>query len=338
MNMRSILGAAILAAALGSTIPAAAAPAKSLAVSAQWPGPDGGWDFSAFDAAHQRLYVARTNGVTALDVASGQATTLLTANHTHSAIPVNGGAEVLVTEGATGRALLADAKTGKVRTAISVGKRPDAAMVEPATGLALVMDNDGGGVTLIDTAQGKKVGEIATPGALESPSADGTGRVFINVEDLGEITVVNVKSRSVLAHWKLDGCDSPSGLAYAPKARLLVSACANKVAKVVSADTGKVVATLAIGGRPDWAGYDPRTGMVLIPSGELGVVQVISVAPGAAPAIVAKAPGHVGSRSGALDPATGRLYLPSADFAPVAGGRPQPKPGSFKVLVLSPTP
>jgi DNA-binding beta-propeller fold protein YncE len=336
--MRSVLSAAVLAAVIGTAGAAGASPAQSFAVTAQWPGPDGGWDFSAFDTAHQRLYVARTNGVTAVDATSGQATTLLSATRTHSAIPVNGGAEVLVTEGGAGRALLADAKTGRIRTAIPVGKKPDAAMVEPSTGLALVMDNAGGGVTLIDTAKGEKVGAIATPGALESPAADGKGRVFINVENLSEITVIDVKTRAVVAHWKLDGCEEPSGLAYAPKARLLVSACANKVAKVVSADTGKVVATLAIGGRPDWAGFDPKSGTVLIPSGEDGVVQVVSVGAGAKPTIIAKAATHVGSRSGAIDPATGRLYLPSADFQPTPGGRPQPKPGSFKVLVLSPTP
>jgi DNA-binding beta-propeller fold protein YncE len=337
MNLRNLLPAATLAAALATVAAAAAAPAPTLAVTAHWPGPDGGWDFSAFDAAHHRLYIARSNGVTAVDVASGKATPLLAAQRTHSAVPVNGGAEVLVTEGGTGRALLANAQTGEIRAAIAVGKKPDAAIVEPTTGLALVMDNDGGGVTLIDTHAGKAVGAIATPGALESPATDGAGRVFVNVEDLAEIAVLDMKRRAAVAHWKLDGCEAPSGLAYAPKARLLVSACANKVAKVVSADTGQVVATLAIGGRPDWAGYDARTGTVLIPSADEGVVQVVSVAAGATPAVVAKAPTHPGSRSGAVDEATGRLYVPSADFAPSANGRRQPKPGSFQVLVLSPT-
>ena len=75
---------------------------------------------------------------------------------------------------------------------------------------------------------------------------------------------------------------------------------------------------MAIGGRPDWAGYDPKTGLVLIPTGEDGVVNLVSVASAATAQVVGKAPGHVGSRSGAIDPATGRLYLPSADFAPKA--------------------
>jgi DNA-binding beta-propeller fold protein YncE len=334
--MRSLLGAAIVAALLSSMGAAAATPAAELAVVNRWAGPDGGWDFSAFDPVHRRLYVARTNGVTAADVDTGQVTSLLSANRTHAAIPINDGAEVLVTEGASGRALVADARTGAVRAAIPVGKKPDAALVEPATGLALVLDNAGGGMTLIDPRTAKTVGVIATPGGLESAAADGTGRVFANVEDLGEITVFDVKARKVVAHWKLDGCDSPSGLAYAPRAGLLVSACANKVAKVVSAKTGKVVADLPIGGRPDWAGYDARTQTVLIPTGEDGVVNVVDVAAGAKPAVVAKLPGHPGSRSGAIDPQRGDLYLPSADFVVAPGARPAPAPGSFKILVLGP--
>jgi DNA-binding beta-propeller fold protein YncE len=311
---------------------AAAAPAP--AAVDRWSGPDGGWDFSAFDAAHRRLYVARTDGVTAVAVDTGAVTTLLKGKRTHAAVPVNGGAELLVTDATSGAAVLADATTGAVRATIPTGKKPDAAIVEPATGLALVFDNAGGGVALIDTHAGKLAGKIPAAGALESPAPDGSGRVFINVEDLAEIEVVDVKARTVVAHWRLDGCDSPSGLALAPKARLLVSACANKVAKVVSADSGKVVATLAIGGRPDWAAYDPRTNTVLIPTGEDGVVNVVSVASPTAVKVVAKLPGHVGSRSGALDPESGRLYLPSADFTAGADGRPAATPGTFKVLAV----
>jgi DNA-binding beta-propeller fold protein YncE len=203
------------------------------AVIAQWPGPDGGWDFSSFDPAHRRLYVARDNGVTAVDVTSGRMTGLLDGRRTHAAVPINGGAELLVTDASTGSALIADAMSGAVRVAIPTGKKPDAALVEPSTGLGLVFDNAGGGVALIDLKAGKHVGMIPAAGALESAAADGSGKVFVNVEDLAEIVVVDVKARSVVAHWPLQGCDSPSGLAYVPNARLLVSACANKVANVV---------------------------------------------------------------------------------------------------------
>ena len=332
--MRRLFGVAAAAIGLGAAASGWAAAPPALTVVEQWAGPDGGWDFSSFDAAHRRLYVARTNGVTAVDVDSGRMTPLLAGKRTHEAIAINGGAEVLVTDASTGSALIADAMSGAIRTSIPTGKKPDAAMVEPATGLAMVFDNAGGGITLIDPKSGQAVGVIAATGALESPAADGAGKVFINVEDLNEIEVVDVKARTVVAHWPLAGCESPSGLAYAPKARLLVSACANKTAKVVSADTGEGLATLAIGGRPDWAAYDERTATVLIPTGQDGVVNLVSVDSPQTVKVVGKVAGHVGSRSGALDEASGRLYLPSADFTPVPGGRPTQVAGSFKVLVL----
>jgi len=335
MTLRSHLMAA--AALLGLVAPAWAAEPPALALTRQWAGPDGGWDFSSFDPVRGRLYVARTDGVTALDAASGQVTDhLLTASRTHAAVPINGGEEILVTVTSSGSAIIANATTGALRASLPTGKKPDAAMVEPATGLAMVFDNAGGGVTLIDPRTARAVGAIATPGALESPAADGSGRVFVNVEDLAEVVVLDAPARRVVAHYPLPGCESPSGLAYAPGPKLLVSACANHKALVLAADTGALVATLEIGGRPDWAGYDARTGQVLIPTGEDGLVNLIAVfAKGAE--VTARVAGHVGSRSGAIDPASGRLFLPSAEFTPNPGGRPTPIPGSFKILALDPS-
>jgi hypothetical protein len=45
-----------------------------------------------------------------------------------------------------------------------------------------------------------------------------------------------------------------------------------------------------------------------------------------------------GARTGALDPATGALYLPTAHFGPpaTAGGRPVAIPGTFHVAIVTP--
>jgi hypothetical protein len=47
---------------------------------------------------------------------------------------------------------------------------------------------------------------------------------------------------------------------------------------------------------------------------------------------------EVGARTGALDPKTGKLYLPTASYgAPVTpGGRPLSLPGTFHIVVVSP--
>ena len=333
--------ATLAAILLGSTSLAVTAvsaqPPAPYALETSWAGPDGGWDFSSFDSIHRRFYVARSDGVTAVDVDTGQVTPhLLPASRTHAAIPVNDGAEVLVTVGTTGSALIANARTGAVRASIPTGPKPDAALVEPATGLGLVFDNAGGGIALIDTRSGTSVGTISVPGGLESAASDGSGKVYVNVEDLNEIVVVDIRARRVLSHYPLTGCEAPSGIAYIPATRRLVSACSNHVAKVVSAATGEIVASLTIGGRPDWADFDAKTGLVLLPTGEDGVINLISAASEDAPAVVGKIPGHVGSRSGAIDTTEGRFYMPSADFTVTAGARPVATPGTFRILVYDP--
>jgi DNA-binding beta-propeller fold protein YncE len=326
----------ISAASLAIASACFAAPAP-LSIVARWSGPDGGWDFSAFDPVHRRLYVSRTDGVTAVDVDTGEVTPhLLAARRTHIALPINNGSELLVTEGASGQALIADALTGQVRATVKTGSKPDSALLEPTTGLVMVMDNAGGGVTLIDPKTAAAVGAVAVDGALESPAADGVGKVFITVEDKAEIVIIDMKTRDVIGRYELSGCTQPSGLAYAPPAGILVAACANNVAEVVSASTGKILKTLVIGGRPDAAHYDARLKRIYIPTGADGVLNEISVADADDVKVVEKVATQIGSRSGAIDPANSRVYIPAATFiAPVAPAtRPTATPGSFKILVL----
>ena len=302
------------------------------------PGPDGGWDFVTFDPAHGRVYVARTDGVTAVDVATGILTPrLVPGARTHIALPINGGSEILVTNGADGTAFIADALTGRVRVpAIPTGSKPDSALLEPLTGMVWVMDNNGGGITVIDPRAGSVAVTITLPGALESPVSDGAGRVFVTVEDLGEVVMLDAKTHSVAAHWKLAGCEEPTGLALDPRSRRLVAECANETAKIVSIDGGAIVASVDIGKRPDQLTYDARRHLIYAPTGGDGLMRVIDPARARVVATVAT---QTGCRGAALDIRSGKLYLPAGRFAPpaAAGGRPTLIPGSFEVLVLRPS-
>lgn len=53
-------------------------------------------------------------------------------------------------------------------------------------------------------------------------------------------------------------------------------------------------------------------------------------------AVVSVIDTRAGTRSGALDPQTGRIYLPSGEFKPPAipGARPTLTPGSFQILEI----
>lgn len=318
-----------------AVVPAAAtaAPPPVLAVTGEIAGPDGGWDYLTFDPVHRRLYVSRSNGIMVIDVDSGKVTPqLVEAQRTHIAVPVNDGDDLVVTSTTAGAALLADAMTGKVRATIPTGSKPDGAFLEPTQNLVWVLDNAGGGITLIDAKAGAKVGVIAVPGALESAAMDGQGKVFINVEDKNEIAVVDVKARKLVAHYSLAGCDEPNGLAYGEGR--LVAACSNNVAKVIDAATGKDLATLAIGPRPDTALYDAARRLVYIPTA--ADAELVLISPSETK-VVGVVPTHTGARTQALDAKTGTLYLPAADYAPPAqpNGRPQLVPGTFRVLKVT---
>lgn len=300
-------------------------------------GPDGPWDYANFDTVHRRLYVAHGAMITAIDVDTGKVTpSLLAAQRAHIALPLPGGDEILVTNGSNNTAVVANAMTGAVRATIATGTSPDAALVEPTTGLAMVMNGHGGDITLIDLKAGQAVGAIPVGGTLEYGAADGEGRVFVNIEDTGEIVVIDMAARKVSAHWKLDGCEEPSGLAYAASSKVLISACANGVAKAVSSVDGKVISTLKIGPKPDAAFFDPARNLAYIPSGGDGTLSVIAVRSATDVAVVGKIATQPGSKTGTIDPTTGKVYLPSAKFdAPAkAGAKPAQQPGSFAVLVL----
>ena len=314
----------------------AAQAAVGYHVVARIAGPDGGWDYVRVNPHTRQVLVTRGGSVMAVDLADGHVTAGLAPGlREHVALPVNGGTELLVTNGGTDTAVFVDATTGAALATVATGKGPDAATVDPRSGLVLVMAHAGGEVTLVEPKARRAVGNIAIGGALEEAVADGAGRAFVNVEDRNEIAVLDLARRKLSARWPLPGCDGPTGLAYDPQDRLLIAACDGSTA-LVRTDTGRVIQTLPTGKGADGAAYDARRRLAFVPAGRDGTLAVIGFARGTG-RILEKVPTQKGARTLAVDEKTGWLYLPSAEYAPATGGgRPTPIPGTFHVLVVAP--
>jgi DNA-binding beta-propeller fold protein YncE len=326
----------ILAFVLPALALAAAAPAgPPIKVVQRIAGPDGGWDLLSVDPAHHRLLVARTDGVMAVDLRTGAVTPkFVPGARLHAAFAIPGTRLGIATSGQSNSAILFDSATGAVTAQVPTGANPDAAIYDPASKTVWVMNARDGTATIVDPAAAKAVGTVAIGGGLELPALDGHGHLFVNVEDKNEIAEIDLARRSVIRHIALPGCDGPTGLAYLPSG-ILVSACANGVAKLVRAATGAVAGEIAIGPRPDGAFADPARHRAYIPSGGDGTLAVIDTAP-PLPRLIARIPTQAGARTGAVDAATGRVYLPTARFQPAAaaGQRPRAVPGSFEILVV----
>ncbi len=336
MTMRPIvlgmLGACCLAVSGAGAAPLTWRVVQSVA------GADGGWDYASFDPVRRRVYVSRTDGVMTIDADTGAANPhFADGARVHAVVVLPGTDEVLSTNGGDNTARVLSAKDGSVIASIPTGKGPDAAVYDPATRLVFVMDHAGGDITLIDVSARKAVGSIPVGGDLEFAVVDGKGRLYVNVEDKGEVAVVDTKTRKVLTRYALKGCEEPSGLALATDG-MLIAACANSVAKVLDSDTGAEISTLAIGARPDAVIYDASRNLAYIPAGGDGTLTAIAISEPRSAKVVGTAATQRGARTGTTDPKTGKIWLPTAQYTPppAPGQRPGTVPGSFKVLVLAP--
>lgn len=334
MMWTRIAAAMLIASAAGIANAATAAPSyRQVATIA---GPDGGWDLTSVDPVGHRLYLARSDGLLAVDTVSGRMTpTVIAAQRGHAALAIPGGHEVLVTNGGADTATIVDGVTGKVRATIPTGNRPDAAAYDSRTRSLWVMNPGSENITVIDAASAKVVGTLPVGGSLELAVTDGSGHLFVNIEDKNQVAVIDTIRHTVVRRFPLAGCDGPTGIAYSARRRLLISACANGRA-IVSATDGRQVASLPIGPGADGALFDERRQVALVPSGGDGTLSVISLA--GKPRVIDRIATAKSARTAALDPATGRIYLAAADLRlPVGKDRPKAVPGTFRIIVLEPT-
>jgi len=315
---------------------ALATSASAMTISKRIPGPDGGWDYASVDSERHRLLVARSEGVQTIDLTTGVVTPMFVpGQRVHAALIMSGTGMGLSTNGTTNTATLFDATTGAIKATIPTGLKPDAAIWDAVAKRAYIMNGKDGTVNILDPIAMKITGTVQVGGALEFAASDGAGRLYVNVEDKSEIAQIDLKTRKVLRRTKLVGCEEPSGLALTHQGTL-IAACANGVAKLVDAQRGRAMGDIAIGNSPDAVLYDGAHDRAYIPSGGNGTLAVIDTSK-AMPRKIDSVTTQMGARTGAVDPATGNVYLPTARYGAKAAGEERPKavPGSFEVLVLA---
>jgi len=297
---------------------------------------DGGFDYATFDPATNQVLMARPNFTTTIDVKTGKVGEIKSAARGHIALPIPGTSLLVVTQRA-GNILIVDGKAEKVEATLKGTKNPDGATYDPSTKLVFAMNHDGGDSTVIDPIAKKVVGTIPIGGDLEFAVADGNGKVFVNIEDKNQIAVIDAKAKKVTTRYTLKECDGPTGLAYDAADKYLIASC-DGTAKIVRADNGAEVASLKIANQPDAVIFDATRKLAFIPCRTPGVMEVISFANPAKPEVVQHMQTQLGTRTGTLDPSTGRIYMMAAKFgAPAtAGGRPQALESTYDVLVAAP--
>lgn len=302
-------------------------------------GGEGGWDYLTADSSAHRLYITHGPRVEVLDSSTGKSIGAITGlKGTHGVALDDAGKLGYISDGGANAVVVFDRQSLQTLATIPAGTNPDGIVFEPTTRTVWAFNGRSHNVTVIDTSAGKVIATVDLPGKPEFPVADGAGNVFDNIEDKSEIVRLDAKSPKITATWPLSPCESPSGLAIDREGKHLFAVCDGKKMAVVDFNTGKVIATPAIGEGPDAARFDPKSKLAFSSNGE-GTLTVIDTKDGYK--VVQTLKTVPGARTMALDTVTGKVYVVSAEMGPrpaatAANPRPRPTivPDSFTVVVI----
>ena len=296
---------------LSACLPSASAGAADYAVKQRIAlGDASRYDYLDIDPVRHRLFLSRGDHVQVLDLPSGQP-----AGEIANTAGVHGIAFAqdlklgFTSNGRANTVTVFDLDTLKAKQEVKIsGVNPDAILYEPTSHKLYTFNGKSNDVTVLDARTMQVVATIKVSGKPEFAAADG-GRVFVNIEDKGEIAVLDVATDKVVASWPLKGCDEPSGLALDRAHARLFSVCGNKAMIVTDAKTGRQVANLAIGEHPDAAAYDAASATVYASNGG-GTLSVIHQIDADHYQPAQSVVTEKGARTMALDSATRTVYLP----------------------------
>lgn len=338
--MRAYQG--VVAAALLSF--AAAAAAQTYHVADKWRlGGQGGWDYLLSDDAAHRLYITHNARVEVVDSSTGKPIGAVTGLKSTHGVALNpDGVTGYISDGAGNAIVVFDRKSLAVKATVPAGTNPDGITFEPTTKTVWAFNGRSKNVSVLDTKTNTIVATTPLPGKPEFPQADGHGFVYDNIEDQNSIVKLDAKSHQIVATWKLEGCDSPSGLAIDRSTHRLFAVCDGGKMAIVDYSTGKLMGLASIGNGPDAAAFDGKHKLAFSSNGESGTISVVDTAKPGFPT-VQTVQTERGARTMTLDASTGRIYLVTAQFGPApapTADRPHPRPSivpdSFEVLVVAP--
>jgi len=302
-------------------------------------GGEGFWDYLTFDEQGHRLFITRGTHVMVVDAhtlkASGDIPDLSGIHGVALDYANNRG---YVSNGGDNTVTVFDLKTLKKLDSVKVAERPDAILFDPYSKHVFTFNARGQNSSVIDTATNKVVATIPLGGKPEFPASDEKGKLYVNIEDKGQIAEVDVATNTVLHTWSIAPCEEPSALAFDVAHHRLFAGCGNKMMAVVDSDSGKVVTTVPIGEGVDAGRFNPKTQQVFMSCGE-GVLTIIHEDSPDKYTVTQSLATAKGARTMALDEKTNTVYLVTAqreDKPPAPGQRPAMVPGSFELIVAKP--
>ena len=238
----------------------------------------GRFDHFAVDVQGQRLFVAAlgNNTLEILDLQGGKRVHSITGLHKPTGVAyLPESNRIYVANGDEGTCKVYDGNTFQLLT--SIGGLDDADNVRyDAAAQRLFVGYGTGALGIIDVTQNAMLGAITFKGHPEAFQLEKQGpRIFVNVPDAKEVTVVDRSTRAVIDHWPLQAYHANFPMAL-DEVHHRLFAGGRQPAKliVLNTDNGKVMADVDIVGDTDDLFYDASNQLLYISGGE-GFISVV---------------------------------------------------------------
>jgi DNA-binding beta-propeller fold protein YncE len=302
-------------------------------------GGQGSWDYLTVDSATHRLYVPRTTHTLVIDGLSGRTIADIPGQkNAHGvALAPASGRGFISDGGGDGAVIVFDLKTNAVLGSLSALPDADGIIFDSVSGKVLVVSGRGKALLSfppdIDPVNGKIGPPVPLRGEPEFLAADHAGKVYINLMDTHEVAVVDLKAGKVLTHWPVAPGGLPVGMALDDRAgRLFIGCRGPQKLIVMSIRDGKVLSDIPIGESVDAVKFEDGQAFASTAGAQLFVSAETS--PGKFTLVETVQTGE-GARTMAVDPATHKIYLPTAEYEMGTNGKRVQKPGSFTILVVA---
>lgn len=295
-------------------------------------GGTGGWDYLAVN--DNKLYVSHSTQVQILDKNSGDSLGIIP--HTegvHGIAFIKSIGKGYISNGRANSVTVFDLAKGNTISQIATGQNPDAIMYETFSKKIITCNGRSNDLSIIDPDKEIVIATIPVGGKPETAVSNGSGLLFVNIEDKNEIAVVDLSNNTVLKRFSLSPAEGPTGLAYDEISNRLFAGCEKKLV-VLDANAGKILTQISIGEGCDGVAFDKENHLIFTSNGE-GTLSIIEEKSADNYVLLENLATKRSARTIALDPQTHLVYLPAADLAAAPPGtRPAVVPGSFQVLVI----
>ena len=304
---------------------------------------DGGWDYLNVDETTGRIFVSHGMVVQVIDEMNGKLLgTIPDTKGVHGMAIAPDLNKAFISNGRDSSVSVINLNTLEFITRVTVTvQNPDAILYDPFSHNVFVYNGRSANATVINGLTNKVVATIKLNGKPENSVTDLKGKIYVNIEDRNEISVINSTTNKVEQTWSITPGEEASGMALDNENHRLFTVCGNKLMIILDASSGRVITSLPIGGGSDGAAFDPELKRAYSSNGE-GTMTVVQETGPDEFKILENVPTLPGARTITVDKKTHHIFMSAAEYLapdPSSGNsnrRPSVKPGTFMVLDVAP--